>query len=333
MALSKNIYFITKKDSAWTSANPIIPTGALILVQTVDGDGVVNGMRQKVGIGANYVDTPFIDDTALASKLNHPNGPSSSVIFADGSIGPVDTLSIPDIQESYQLISLDEWVEIKKYSFVAPSFVATPGFSLADKKIGDALSGTFSFTFVKTGSDNLDPTVGGNITVDTGIWASAGDFDLKDLDSYSVTGTNPNINTPLTFTFTLQALDRAGAVRSLQTFSISYKYPIYAGLSALKNIADQNSLTNLQEKLSVDVNNMEFVIPGIGTQSYYHVLVPTDIASSLDIRLQESPGFESANMPLLDTLNLTIGNVTKQYNHYVTDYTSAGLINLLLRNT
>lgn len=336
MAWNKDVFFISKTDADWTAQNPTIPDGAMLFVQIQNDVDVVVGVRAKIGNGSAYQDTPFMDQSEFDKKLDHPNGDSTDVIFADGSTGQLDTLTLDDILSEYHLVTPEEWNELQKYSTPTPSFVATPTFSLADRKIGDTLVGNFNFSFTKTNTDSIKPATGGNVSVNQGTFTGLGDFNLKDVNTYQVVGNNVNFASSSTITFILKLIDLYDQELSEQSFDILFKYPIFAGTYSTKAIPDQTSLSSLSEKLTYDnsgLDNMEFNLDGAGSQMYFHVLVPTEIATNLDIRLQEIPGYNSANMVLFETLNLSVGNVTKQYNHYVTDYTSAGLINLLLRIT
>ena len=333
MAWNKDIFFIAKSDADWISQNPIIPVDALIFVKIYNALNVFQGIRSKYGTGANYVDTAFMNDVELSTKLTHPKGSSSDVIFADGSTGTIDTLTISDITDSYHLITDAEWTVIEKDSIIKPTVVITPAFSLNDRVIGDTLVGKYNFNFTKTNQANIKDAVGGNINVNQGNWTNVGDFDLKNSNTIGIIGSNSNFPDITTVIFTITTTTIFDEVVDTQTFKIDFNSVVFGGTYISKNITDQSTLVGLQSKYITDVDYLEFNMTGQGVQSYFHILIPTDIASAVDIRFQELPGYNSANFVLHETFNLTIGNITKSYKHYVSDYTTAGAINVLLRNT
>lgn len=249
MAWNKDVYFILKTDDQWTTDNPTIPSGALIFARFNDSEGNLTGVRMKIGSGVAYNDTAFVDDEELNKKLNHPFGSSSDVIFADGSTGAINVLTISDIQILYHLVTNAEWNELQKFSTPVPTLVATPQFSLADIKIGDSLSGNFAFDVAKTNNDSFLDNTGGNITVNQGVWTGTGDVDLDSLSTISISGNNPGFSTATTITFTIFGRDVWSQVIDKQEFSINVKYPIWGGTYSTKAIPDQDSLVNRVEKL------------------------------------------------------------------------------------
>ena len=331
MALTKDIFFLSKSDEDWLLDDPVIPADALIFVKVFDEFNTLTTIRAKLGTGALYSETDWINENEITNKLVDPNGTNLEVILGDGTLGTFEPLTVADLEEFSHLVTLEEWEALKLKSILQPSFVAEPNFSLEDISIGDSVAGNYSFSFTKTNNDSFKDATGGNIQVSQGSWSDDGDFDLKSVSSRTIVGSSNGFSSATTITFTVKGVDAYDQDIDVQTFDIKVKYPIYAGRKITNSIASTAELNNLQTKLAVDPDGLEFNMNGDGSQNYFHLLIPNEVATGVDIRLQSNPGPNSAGFTLVGTLSLTIGSVTKTYNHYVTTYKSAGEVNILIR--
>jgi len=327
MAWNKDVKILVKTHAEWTDQNPVIPSGALIGIK----DG--NDVSLMLGEGSNYIDTYKILQAQLATKITKGTS-STKVVLEDGTSTELVTLTIQDfIDAGYHLVTSTEWDSLKLVSFPAPSFVATPSFSTLVREIGTTLSGSFGFNLAKTNNAYFKATTGGNITANQGNWTGLGDFDLVGVSSKTLTANSFTLSSAGTITLTLYGRDIYDQQVSLQTISFEFQYPIWMGTKSNTSIIDENSLSNKVKKVGSTYKDMEFYIDPDGVLSYFHLLIPTEICDDLDIRDLSSPTPGSGNMVLQGTVNLTLGSITKSYNHYVSDFQSAAEVDFILKET
>lgn len=327
MAWNKDVKFLVKTDTAWKAQNPVIPSGAIIGI-TVGGD-----IRLKIGTGETYNNTKYINELELAKK--HTKGSSATkVVFEDGHTAEIETLTIQDLIEAgYHLVTDEEWEYLKLQSIAPPSFTANAPFSNGlIKEIGETISGNYTFTLSKQNTSNFKETTGGNIAVSQGGWSGDGDFDIISANSITINAGSFTLTSAGTVVFTLFGRDIYDQVVSTQKFTIEYQYPIWGGTKADQTLVSQAGLSNLVKKVAASAEDLEFYLDPGGSSHYFHLLIPKDLDSNLDIRDMSSPGPGSGNMSFVQELNLTVnGQSNIKYNHYVTDFQSAGEVDFVIK--
>lgn len=110
MSQNLNVRIALKRDTSanWTTANPVLLNGEIILVDTADGQ-----LRAKVGNGVKtYTQLPFTDEALRALITDVDNNNSAVVMTKDGESRLLDTFNVIKLtQEEYDELEASDSID------------------------------------------------------------------------------------------------------------------------------------------------------------------------------------------------------------------------------